>query len=843
MSSSVFKRLLLTAASLLPFAQAHAHTNSVGYENAGPGAITFWYGTWHNHTAFTEGSFRLLGQNVTYDITVPFTNLVSTKPAGLIDGTTNFYSNGTALVGVNAGQPVYVWQGVSFTGLQAGTYTFTYVPIAQPTQTWQPMDNVILSSQVTLTAADLGVPMPEPEPEIIDSSQGSFSEDDAAAGGSELTFDGGTLAPNKPIDINKPVTLLTHGGVIDTGKGNLTLSNTIGGAGGLTKTGQGVLTLSGPNTYTGGTIINGGTLLINAPGALSSGVLTGSGGTLAVGYDGALPQNITLQGGGLIIDTQGHTVVSSGEVSGDGGFTKTGEGVLNFTGTANGAGPVIIGQGHMAVNGKINLAPVTVSPGASIGGNGTLGGLIVRNRATAAPGNSIGKLSVGTFVIFEKGSAYAVEVDAAGNNDRIDVTGTATLEGGTVQVLAEHGDYRPLSTYTILTAGAGVTGQFEAVTSNLAFLSPELAYSANAVTLTLVRNDVAFASVATTRNQAGVGQAADQAFRYGSPVYAGLVRGTADAARQAFDQMSGEAYAGTLSAAVAESEAVRGGVLDRLRAPADQGVTAWGAIYGARGKTQADGNAAALNRESQGAILGVEAVTDRGVRFGVAGTFGEGSADVAARRSTSDSETTQIWGYGSAKLGGFALRGGVGYADLNSETERLVFLRDVSERLTGKQDASVTQAFAEVGYAMDVRGVTVEPLAGLSSVQVKTDAFRESGGATALNGAKSKLEAAFTTLGVRGESAFGPDDALKARFGAAWRHSLQDETPTAQLAFQAGGPAFQVLGAAIDRDALALDAGLDWSVNERLSVGGAYQGALGENAEDHLIKASVSLKF
>lgn len=843
MSSSVFKRLLLTAASLLPLAQAHAHTNSVGYENAGPGAITFWYGTWHDHTNFTEGSFQLVGQDVTYNITVPFTLLATDKPTGLVDGTTNFYSDGSALVGVNSGQPVYVWQGVSFTGLQAGTYTFTYVPIAVPTQTWQPMDSVILSSQVTLTAADLGGPPTEPEPEIIDGSQGSFSEDDAAAGGSELTFDGGTFAPNQTIDINKPITLLTQGGVIDTTKGNLGLSNMIGGAGGLTKTGSGVLTLSGPNTYTGGTTIIGGTLLVKTPGALGAGVLTGSGGILALGYDGVLTQNISLQGGGLVIDTQGHTIVSSGEVSGDGGFTKMGEGALNFTGSVNGAGPVIVGEGHMAVNGKINIAPVTVAPGASIGGNGTLGGLIVRNRATAAPGNSIGKLSVGTFVIFEKGSTYAVEVDAAGNNDRIDVTGTATLEGGTVQVLAEQGDYRPLTTYTILNAGAGVTGRFEGVTSNLAFLSPELSYSANAVNLTLVRNDVAFASAAATRNQAGVGQAVDQAFQYGSPVYAGLVRGTADAARQAFDQMSGEAYAGTLSAAVAESEAVRGGVMDRLRAPAGQGVTAWGAIYGARGKTQADGNAAALNRDSQGAILGVEAATDRGMRFGVAGAFGEGSADVAARRSTSDSETTQIWGYGSANLGGFALRGGVGYAEVSSETERLVFLRDVSERLTGKQDATVTQAFAEIGYAMAVRGVTVEPVAGLASVQVKTDAFRETGGTTALNGAKSKLEATFTTLGVRGETAFGPDEALKARFGAAWRHSLQDETPTAQLAFQAGGPAFQVLGAAIDRDALALDAGLDWSVNERLSVGGAYQGAVGDNAEDHLIKASVSLTF
>ncbi len=46
-----------------------------------------------------------------------------------------------------------------------------------------------------------------------------------------------------------------------------------------------------------------------------------------------------------------------------------------------------------------------------------------------------------------------------------------------MSVLAETGEYQPLTTYTILNAGAGVTGKFEGVTSNLAFLSPELSYA------------------------------------------------------------------------------------------------------------------------------------------------------------------------------------------------------------------------------------------------------------------------------------------------------------------------------------------------------------------------------
>jgi outer membrane autotransporter protein len=132
---------------------AQAHTVSIGYENSGPGALTFWYGTYHPAVPFTEGSLKLVGGS--YDATVPFTLLTTTKPAGLIDGTTNFYSDGTKLIGTYAGT-VATWQGASFTGLRAGTYTFTYIPIATPTSEWQPTDSVILSYTIDLSGALLG---------------------------------------------------------------------------------------------------------------------------------------------------------------------------------------------------------------------------------------------------------------------------------------------------------------------------------------------------------------------------------------------------------------------------------------------------------------------------------------------------------------------------------------------------------------------------------------------------------------------------------------------------------------------------------------------------------------
>ena len=127
-----------------------------------------------------------------------------------------------------------------------------------------------------------------------------------------------------------------------------------------------------------------------------------------------------------------------------------------------------------------------------------------------APGNSIGTLTVNGSFVQDSGSTYQVEVNAAGQSDRINVGGAATINGGTVQVLAQSGTYARNTTYTILNAAGGVSGTYSSVTSNFAFLTPTLAYDANNVFLTLFQSSSAFAAGAQTPNQYAVGVVLDQ---------------------------------------------------------------------------------------------------------------------------------------------------------------------------------------------------------------------------------------------------------------------------------------------------------------------------------------------
>jgi len=159
MSTNTQKALAAASALLLGVPTAAlSHTNSIGYVGGGNGSVTFWYGNWHPGTTFNEGTLTLQGINGTSfsPTTVNWTLIQQTMPSGLIPGTNYFTSNGTQLVPYDPSiQTSYSWQGVSFTGLSAGDYQFTYNAAGAPTVNWMPMDNVILSSTVSLSASAL----------------------------------------------------------------------------------------------------------------------------------------------------------------------------------------------------------------------------------------------------------------------------------------------------------------------------------------------------------------------------------------------------------------------------------------------------------------------------------------------------------------------------------------------------------------------------------------------------------------------------------------------------------------------------------------------------------------
>lgn len=154
---------VIGAAIFLAGGTASAHTKAIGYHNAGPGSVTFWFQSWHGFTApFFEGSFNLVGINGNPypSTTVAFSLSVGVKPPLLIDGVNNFFACSRL---PNSFCPTdedntggTKWQGVTFTGLQAGDYRFTYIPIANPSADWDPATPGVQTNTITLTGTIVG---------------------------------------------------------------------------------------------------------------------------------------------------------------------------------------------------------------------------------------------------------------------------------------------------------------------------------------------------------------------------------------------------------------------------------------------------------------------------------------------------------------------------------------------------------------------------------------------------------------------------------------------------------------------------------------------------------------
>jgi hypothetical protein len=179
MKLSILGAAVAAALTLGAAGDAAAHATSIGYTNAGPGAVTIWLGTYNHGVMTNEGSMNLLGVNGTVyaSTTVLFSLLTGSKPAGLIDGTTNFYapnagsdpnaplssSEAGFLAACPACGPTNHWQGATFSGLTAGDYQFTWVPRANPTAEWTPLNNN-MNGVFTLSGAVVnpGGNVPEP---------------------------------------------------------------------------------------------------------------------------------------------------------------------------------------------------------------------------------------------------------------------------------------------------------------------------------------------------------------------------------------------------------------------------------------------------------------------------------------------------------------------------------------------------------------------------------------------------------------------------------------------------------------------------------------------------------
>ncbi|MEZ2409005.1 autotransporter domain-containing protein, partial [Bosea sp. RCC_152_1] len=704
---------------------------------------------------------------------------------------------------------------------------------------------------------------------VTKSGTGTFTLSGANTYTGGTTISGGTLQLGAGGTSGSIIGDVVNNGTLAFSRADaVTFSGTIAGAGAVQQLGPGSLTLAGMNSYGGGTVIAAGRL---------------------IGQVGSFGGGAILNNAALVID-QPVDAAFANAIDGSGSFSKRGAGSLNLTTGGSLSGTTTVEAGRLSVNGALASSAVTVLAGASLGGNGIVGATTIQSGATIAPGNSIGTLHVAGNLTLAPGSTYEVEIAGNGTSDRIAATGSATAAGSQVGVTAldSQTSYVSGQRYTILTATGGVTGAAPSAVSRSAFLDLAIEQHPSQMDLVIqvkgndpmtppVTPPTVFQSVAQTRNQFATALALNTLPQVGGTLalYNSLLMLDAPSARVAFDALSGDAHASAKTALVEESWLLRNAMNDRLRsafgsigatpmatmsygftadlAPAVKGpmptlapaerFAVWGQGYGAWGRTDSDGNAAKLTRSTGGFLIGADAAVFDTLRVGVVAGYSRSEFDVKGRRSSGESDNYHLGLYGGGQWGALGLRTGASYTWHDVSTSRTIAVAGFGNSLRADYTAGTAQVFGELGYRVDLGRVALEPFAGLAYVNLHTDGFSEAGGAAALSGRRDDTSVGNSTLGLRASTSFaiqGMD--LTLRGGLAWRHAFGDVDPTATLAFSGSG-AFIVAGLPIARDAALVEGGLDLSISPTATLGLSYTGQLAQDAQDHVFKGLLAVKF
>ena len=694
----------------------------------------------------------------------------------------------------------------------------------------------------------------------------------------------------------------------NTGTGTGTLNINSGGAASLTVTGTndiqigrlgtGTVTVDGTgssltiSTQDEFLVSNPSTFTISNAATVTSNTTLGLSGTLNIGNGAAAGVfnisevngtgtthilNFNQTDANYFFTKDGTTGGGSILISGSTIVNKLGTGKTTLTANNTYTGITTVNAGTLSVNGSIASSTTTVNAGGTLGGTGTVGTVNI-NGGTFAPGNSIGTTNVTGNVDFTGSGNYNVEVDVAGNSDKIIATGSATLTSGIVNVQPESGSYLANTNYnyTILTAGS-LIGQFASVNSNLAFLTPTLTYDATNVFLKLTRNSVSFSSVANTPNQKAVSAILSSNSTALKTIVNNVLTLSNTAAQQAFDSLTGVQHThgqvvvnqlgqqfqqqlfnrssqsanGTL--AFTSFNPMQGYLMadntdnwqtsdtDTSSLVASQRGW-WMQGFGGFGEIDDTTNASGAEYQSGGFAFGLD--TDwRNLIVGVAGSYAKSNVDSFA--GDSDIDSFQAATYASWQRNDTYINTTVGLGLHKVDATRRVTLGTSVSTASSDYDSVNVSTAIEAGKGIKLNlNTTLTPYVGVEYRHGTRDNFTETGAGTAnLSVSEQDDDSLRTTLGLRLSRDITTQKGNRITPSAmiAYIHEHLDSTSRLEAGFSAVPTStFRIDGSGLDRDRLQVGFGVTGQLNENTTLNVGYNGELAGSDDNHSFAATVS---
>ena len=584
-------------------------------------------------------------------------------------------------------------------------------------------------------------------------------------------------------------------------------------------------------------------------------------GPIEFGHASLIEGNDSIFASIFAVDTQGHDSVWSNDITGTGGFSKAGGGMLTLTGDNTYTGETTITGGTLRVDGSIASSALTVTSGGTLQGIGTVGNTVLAG--VLSPGNSVGTLTVEGDLTLQDGSTYLYEIDAQQDGDLVVVTGTATIDDGAVfELNAEDGVFLD-RVYPMIQSGT-LDGSFENLHTDYTFIDLDFTASSNELGLVIERNSVPMARFAQTNNQRAVANAID-AQRSGAEPYNDVLLNEAPGLLPGWYQdWSGEIYSANQAALLYNSRLLAQVVnwrlqdswLDSHQATRLQQVgqtqtdsAVWAQGYGQWDQFSANADAQRATANSGGFVMGIDKRISSNWRFG--GGFSASLTDTTVAASQAQTNGYHVLIYGTHDSQALRLNGGLVQSWYSASVNRGLSLDDQGDA-RGTVASRSTQLFADLSTPIALGAdTTLSPFGQLSQTWLQTSNFGERFAEAGLSGEATTAAVGFGTLGARLSHQWQSDKGRlpgdwqgnwQMSVSAGWQRAWGDLSPTTTLSF-ATGPAFTVSAAALAKDAAVIEVGLGASLGPSSRFNLAYSATIAGQSSSQMLQAQMQWMF
>lgn len=347
-------------------------------------------------------------------------------------------------------------------------------------------------------------------------------------------------------------------------------------------------------------------------------------------------------------------------------------------------------------------------------------------------------------------------------------------------------------------------------------------------------------------------------------------------AQDTLDSLSGEVHASVATALITESRFVRDAIKDRIGAAAgdrswrvgvlkgvdqangekalqqpgdsleyvlDKRTTLWGRVFDGGGYWQGHGNAAGLNRQSGGLLVGADLRLAPDWRLGFGTGYSRTDFDVGDRDSQGVSDSYHLGLYTHRKWGATRLRAGAAYTRHTIETQRTAVTNTGSDALHAGYRATTLQGFGELGYRFTLGRARLQPSFGLDYVHFARRSFRETGGAAALFATAEDVDAAWASVVLKSAGGLRLKYLRGALHGAiGLQRAVGDHTPIASQRL-AQGEVFKVSGTPLREKTGFVSASAKLDVVGDIGLDIQYKSRYGKGDVAHTASATMSMRF